>query len=145
MQALAGVLLHVQSSDADPLRLSRGRRHIDPAVLCDGLVELRDLVALGQVGIEVVLAREDGALAHLAVDGQGGQRGVLDGLGVEHRQRAGQAQADRADIRVGGRAEVVGATAKGLGRGEQLDVDFETNDGLVLGQDFRSERGGRHI
>ena len=113
-----------------------GRGHVDPAVFGDGLVELRDLVALGQVGIEVVLAGEDGALAHFAVDGQRGQRGELDGLGVEHRQRAGQAQADRADVGVGRRAEMIGATAEGLGSGEQLHVDFESDDGLVLGQDF---------
>ena len=113
------------------------RGHVDPAMLGDGLVELRDLVALGQVGIEVILARKDGALAHLAVDGQRGQRGKLDGLGVEHRQRAGQPQADRADVGVRRRAEVIGATAEGLGGGEQLHVDFESDDGLVLGQNFR--------
>ena len=107
---------------------------VDPAVLGDGLVELRDLVALGQVGIEVVLAREDGALADLAVEGERGQRGELDGLGVEHGQRAGQAEADRADIGIGRGAEVVGAAAEGLGRGEQLDVHFEPDDGLVFGQ-----------
>ena len=119
------------------------RRHLDPAVLGDGLVELRDLVALGQVGIEVVLAREDGALAHLAVDGQRGQRGKLDGLRVQHRQRAGQPQAHRADVGVGRRAKVVGATAEGLGGGEQLHVDFESDHGLVLGQDFRRQQQRR--
>ncbi len=120
-------------------------RHVNPAVLGQGLVELRNLVALGQVGIEVVLARKDGALAHLAVDGQRGQRGELDGLGVEHRQSARQPQAHRADVGVGRRAEVIGATAEGLGGGEQLHVDLEADDGLVLGQDFRRKRGGRHI
>ncbi len=113
-------------------------------MLGDGLVELRNLVALGQVGIEIIFAREDGALAHRAVQRQRGQRGKLDGLGVEHRQRAGQPQAHRADVGVGRRAETVGATAEGLGRGEQLHVDFEPDDGLVLGQNFRSESGGGH-
>ena len=115
-------------------------------MLCDGLVELRNLVALGQVGVEVVFAREDGALAHLAVECQGGQRGKLDGLGVEHRQCAGQAETNRADVGVGRGAEMIGAAAKGLGGGEQLHVDFESDDGLVLGQDFRGQTGsGRHI
>ncbi len=68
VQALAGVFFHVQARDTDALRASVCGRHIDPAMLGDGLVELRDLVALGQVGIEVVFAREDGALAHLAVE-----------------------------------------------------------------------------
>ena len=123
-----------------------GGGHVDPAVLGDRLVELRNLVALGQVGIEVVLAREDGALAHLAVERQRGQRGELDGLGVEHRQRAGQPEADRADVGVGRGAEVVGAAAEGLGGGQQLHVDFESDDGLVLGQNFRGQTGsGGHI
>ena len=110
--------------------------HVDPAVLGNGLVELRDLVALGQVGIEVVFARKDGALAHLAVEGERGERGKLDSLGIEHRQRARQPQAHRADVGVGRRAKMIGATAEGLGSGEQLHVDFESDDGLVLGQDF---------
>ena len=121
------------------------RGHVDPAMLGQRLVELRNLIALGQVGIEVILAGEDGALAHLAVDGQRGQRGELDGLLIQHRQRAGQSQADRADVGVGRRAEMIGATAEGLGRGEQLHVDLEADDGLVFGHDFRRKSGGWHI
>ena len=119
--------------------------HVDPAVLGQRLVELRNLVALGQVGIEIILAGEDGALAHLAVDGQRSQRGKLDGLRVQHRQSAGQAQAHRADIGVGSRAELIGATAEGLGRGEQLHVDLEADDWLVFGHDFRRKSGDRHV
>ena len=98
VNALAGVIFHVQARDANPLGAAVRRGHIDPAVLGDGLVELRDLIALGQIGIEVVFAREDRALAHLAVDSQRGQRGKLDGLRVQHRQRPRQPQADRADV-----------------------------------------------
>ncbi len=144
VEALAGVFFHVQPGDADALHGAVRCGHLDEAVLGDGLVELRYLIALWQVGIEIVLACEDGALADLAADGQGGERGELDGLPVQNRQRAGQPQADRADVGVGRRAKMIGATAKSLGRGEQLDVDFESNDGLVLGQDFRSESSG-HI
>ena len=102
VETLAGVLFHVQAGDADALCSSVGRGNLDESMLGDGLVELRDLVALGQVGIEVIFAGEDGALTHLAVDGQRGQRGKLDGLLVEHRQGAGQAQANRADVGIGG-------------------------------------------
>jgi hypothetical protein len=111
-------------------------------VLGDGLVELRDLVALGRVGVEVVLAREDAGLADLAVDGLGREHGELDAFAVEHRQRAGQAEADGADVGVGLAAVLVDAAAEGLGLGEQLDVDFEADDGLVLGEDFRRPRCG---
>ena len=60
-------------------------------------------------------------------------------------KRPRQPQADRADVGVRRRAEVIGATAKGLGGGEQLHVDFEPDHGLVLGQNIGRERGGRHI
>ena len=145
VEALAGILFHVQACDADAFCAAIAGGHVDPAVLGQGLVKLRNLIALGQVGIEVVLAGEDGTLAHLAVDGQRGQRGKLDGLFVEHRQSAGQSQAHRADVGVGGRAELIGATAEGLGGGEQLHVHLEAYDGLVLGHDFRRKSGGGHI
>ena len=69
-----------------PMRLIRRRsrrlRGREQAVLGDGLVELGDLVALGVVGVEVVLAGEDAGLADLAVDGFGGEHGELDRLAL---------------------------------------------------------------
>ena len=58
VHTLAGVLFHVQSCDADTLCSFR-RWHIDPAVLAERLVELGDLVAFRQVGIEIIFARKD--------------------------------------------------------------------------------------
>ena len=58
-------------------------------------VVLRDLVALGQVGIEVVLPREDRLGMDPAAQRQGGARGELDGAAVQDRQRAGKAETDR--------------------------------------------------
>ena len=40
---------------------------------------------------------------------------------------------------------MIGATAEGLGRGEQLHVDLEADDGLVLGHYFRRKSSGGHI
>ena len=57
VDGLAGVLLEMQPGDADALRAAV-EGHVEPAVLGQGLVVLRDLVTLGQVGVEVVLARE---------------------------------------------------------------------------------------
>ena len=51
-------------------------------------VVLGDLVALGQVGIEVVLAVEDRARRDLAAERHAHHQPVVDGLGVDHRQRA---------------------------------------------------------
>ena len=121
------------------------RGNFDPAMLGQRLVVLRNLVALGQIGIKVVFAREDRALAHLAVERQRGQRGKLDGLLVQHGQRSGQPQANRANVGVRIRAEPVGATAKRLGRREQLHVHFEADHGLVFRQNVRRDGCGRHI
>ena len=74
-----------------------------------GLVVLGDLVALGQVGIEVVLAVEDRPRRELAAERQPDHQPEVDRLGVGDRQRAGQAEADRAGVRVGRLAE---ATAR---------------------------------
>ena len=108
---------------------------VKPAVFGDGLVELGDLVALGVVGVEVVLAGEDAGLADLAADGSGGEDGELDGLAVEDGEGAGEAEAGGAGVGVGLAAVFVDASAEGLGLGEELDVDLEADDGWLLGED----------
>ena len=69
VEAFAGVLFHVEAGDADAF-CAVAVGIVDVAVLGERLVVLRDLVALGQVGVEVVFAGEDGAFADLAVEGQ---------------------------------------------------------------------------
>ena len=144
MNALARVLFHVQARNADALRPAVRRRHLNPAMLSQRLVELRNLVALGQVGIEVVLPRENRPLAHLAVDRQRSQRGKLHRLGIQHRQRAGQPQAHRANVGVGRGAKLVGTAAKRLAGGQQLHVHFKADYRLVLGQNLWRKRCGGH-
>ncbi len=134
----------MEAGDADAFCACRGG-DVDVAVLGEGLVELGDLIALGQVGVEVVFAGEDGAFADLAVESERGEGGELNGAAVEDGQRTGEAEADGADVGVGRRAEFVGAAAEGLGLGEELDVDLEADDGFVFGADFGRERdGGGH-
>ena len=53
------------------------------------LVVLRNLVALGQVGIEIILAREDGSFVDAAMQRHRRQGGKLHDFLVEHRQGAG--------------------------------------------------------
>jgi hypothetical protein len=135
VHAFARVLFHVQPRDADALDAGR-RGDVDEAVLGERLVELRDLIALGEIGIEVIFAGEDRAFADLAMEGERGQRGEFDCAPIQDGQRARQAEADRTDVGIGRRSEAVGAAAEGLGLGEELDVDFEPDDGLVFGADF---------
>ena len=114
---LAGVLLHVDARDADaPRPASAAGLDLEPAARREGLLVLRDLVALREVGVEVVLAREDRARVHLAVGGEGHAQRQLDGAAVEHRQRAGQREADRAGVEVRRVAVAHGAGAEQLAR-----------------------------
>ena len=78
---LARVLLEVRTFDADP----RAVGELQPPVDVERKVVLADLVVLGHVGIEVVLAVED-RRPHLAVQGRADPHGQLDGLAVEHGQ-----------------------------------------------------------
>ena len=102
--------------------MSRGRssrraeRHA--AVRRERPVELRDLISLGQIGIEVVLAREDRDVrCTVHSERERGADRQLDGVRVQHRQRA-RAARDRPDrcCAFGARAEVGGAAAEDLRR-----------------------------
>ena len=121
VDAFAGVFFEVEAGDADGLQ-NRVAGDVeggdgDGPVLGDGLVELRDLVALGGVGVEVVFAGEDAGFADLAADGAGGENGELDGTAVEDGKGAGEAEAGGADVGVGLSAVAVEAAAEGLGLG----------------------------
>ena len=133
VQQLAGVLLHVHARDADVVVgtpvVAAGP---DQAVGRQRLLVLRNLVALGQIGIEVILAREDRGLVNGAAQGERRANGTIHRASVQHRQRPGQAEAHGTDVRVGLRAERGAAAAEDLGGGQQLRMDLEADDGLVL-------------
>ncbi len=131
VQALARVFFQVQAGDADLLRAAVDL-DLDGAMLGQRLVVLRNLVALGQVGIEIILAGKDRSFVDAAVQRHGRQRGELHCLAVQHRQGSRQAQADGTDVGVGRIAEVGGAGAENLGRGQKLDVHLQPDDRLVL-------------
>ena len=123
---LAGVLFDVRAHDADADAVGQ----VEPAVDVDRLVVLADLVVLRHVGIEVVLAVEDRALRTSQCSAVPIAQGELDCPLVEHRQRAGQPEADRADVGVRFVAEGVAAPAEQLRRRGELAVHLETDDRL---------------
>ncbi len=109
-------------------------------------VVLGDLVALGQVGIEVVLAVEDRVRRDLAAEREAELHGPVHGLAVEHGQRAGMREADRAGARVRLGAPLVRAAAEHLRARLQLHVDLEADDGFPghcepPGDEVEAERG----
>src|SRR5690606_9877555 len=124
------ILLEVDAADPHALHGPARLFHLQPAVRRQRLIELRDLVPLGQVRIEVVLAREPADLVHRAVQAERGARAQLHRAPVHDRQRAGQPETHRADVRVRRGAELGRVRAEQLGRGRELDVDLEADDGL---------------
>ena len=130
MQALAGVVLHVQAGDADALLLAFG---FDIQIARERQRQLvhRNLVALGQVGVEIVFARKTRVWLDFAVNGQRSAQSQLERAFIKHRQRPGQTEAHGAGIGIRRRAKFCRAAAKGLGDGLELGVHFEADDGFV--------------
>ena len=134
MQQLGRILFEMHPHDSSPLSLAI-QVDLQPAVAGDRQVVLRDLIALDQVGVGVVLPIELVALVDGAIQGQTGEDRGIDSRLVDHRQHAGHPHADRADPRVGRRRLIVGgAVAEHLAAGQELCVDLEADDRLVLGR-----------
>jgi len=123
---LAGVLLHVDAPDADALPRAADL-DLDVTVLSDGQFVLGDLVALGQVGVEIVLTREAALAGDRAAGGERHAQGIVHHGPVEHGQHPRHAQADRAGVGVGRRAELGRTAAENLGSGLELGVNLKTN------------------
>src|SRR6476661_6381850 len=92
---LRRILLEVRADDADAAALD-----VEVPGPADRLVVLADLVRLGAVRIEVVLAMEPRPLGNLAVQGQPDRQRLLDRRLVDHRQLARVAEAERTGERV---------------------------------------------
>ena len=99
VHVLGGVLLEVRPNDPD-LELAVGRRQRQLPVDAERLVVLGDLVALGQVGIEVVLPVEDARSAISQPRARPSRIVISIASRVRHGQRPGMRQADRAGARV---------------------------------------------
>src|SRR6478609_8274061 len=100
------------------------------AVCARRLIVLRDLIALWQIGIEVVLAREHRRVGNLASEREPELDRPLDRAPVHDGERTREAEADRACLRVLARAEAHRAAAEHLRPRLQLDVDLEPDHGL---------------
>src|SRR6185436_3778369 len=125
VQGLARVLLEMGARETNHLLA-----HFHLTALHDRQLVLADLVALRQVGIEVVLAGEDRARIDLAVDGETELDGALDGSAIHHRQHARQGNVDRRSLAVWRGAE------SGRGAGEHLAARRELRVRLDADDDF---------
>ena len=89
---------------------------------------LRDLVALRQVGIEVVLAREDRTLMNLESERQSGARAQLNHPPIQNRKRTRQTETHRTRVRVRLIAKARRASTEDFRFGAELGVDLQPDD-----------------
>ncbi len=100
MQAFARVFFQVGTHQAHCFHLI-AQQKADGAALHHRNFKLADLVALGQIRIEIVFARKHRILGHLGAHGQAKLNGALHGCFVHHWQHTGQGQVHGASLRIG--------------------------------------------
>src|ERR1019366_10561073 len=86
VQRLPGILFEMRAGQCDFDRAACGRNDRNRAALHDRNLVLRYLVALRQIGVEVILAREYAALVDRAANRQAESDRALDRALVPHRQ-----------------------------------------------------------
>ena len=112
----------------DSARAAVFEHDVDSAAVHDRQLVLADLIALRQIRVEVVLAREHGAPRDLAVRREAELDGHRDGFGVQHGQHARVAQVDEARLTVRRRAVSRRRAGEDLGFRRELRVDLEADD-----------------
>ena len=134
VQRLAGVLFQVRARDPDALDRCRPRARCRRAAADDRQLVLADLVALGQIRIEVILAREHRAPRDARVDRQPELHRHAHRLGVEHRQHARIGQVDQVGLSVGRRAVGGRRAREDLRARRKLGMDLQPDDGFPFHQ-----------
>ena len=130
VQALARVLFQMQPLDAD--RDSLAAQQIDDhfALADDRVLVLADLIALRQVGVEIVLPVEDRVEIDLRLQPEPGADGLGDAALVDHRQHAGHGGIDQAHMAVRLASEFGRGAGEQLGVGGNLRMDLHADHHL---------------
>jgi hypothetical protein len=121
----------ISTSSNSPLSV-RADGNDDLALADDRLLELRNLVALRQVRIEIVLAVEDASVVDLRLQPEAGAHGLADALLVDDGQHAGHGGIDQRDIGVRLGAEFGRGAGEQLGIGNHLGMDFHADDNFPV-------------
>jgi len=100
VQRFAGVLLKMEALDADAHALAVDV-DLDFALADHRLFVLRDLIALRQIRVEVVLAVEHAFQIDLGLETQAGADRLRHALLVDHRQHARHRRIDQRNVAVG--------------------------------------------
>ena len=93
-----GVLFQMDALDPD--QTGDAGAHFDQhfTLADDGVVKWRNLIALRQVGVEIVLAVKGRAQIDLRLQPQPGPDRLLDAVFVDHRQHPRHRRIDKGDV-----------------------------------------------
>ncbi len=114
MHGFTRILLQMQPGDADMLDRAVLQLDLDIAGAHDRLLELADLIAIGQIGIKIVLAVKARDEVDLRLQPQPGAHRLGHAFAVDDRQHPGKARIHEADMRIGR------AAISGRGAGEEF-------------------------
>src|SRR6185295_14900481 len=137
MDIFSSIFLEVQTRNRNLLYLpfdrvtsviAFGGHYLELAVCGKWPVVLRDLIALGQVWIEVVLARKNRLVVDAKTKSQRRARAQFHRATIQHRQRARQTQADRASVFVGLVAKARRAATENFRLGAQLSMNLKADN-----------------
>src|SRR5687768_9179274 len=99
MRKFPGILLQMDATNPY-LFYACFRFDLDSPIRGEWLIVLRDLVALGEVRVEVIFACENTFGVDFAIERQPDSDRQLDGFFVENRERARLTCANRTDIMI---------------------------------------------
>ena len=125
----ARVFLHVGAGYVDGFHFV-AHHDFQLAVFHNRQVQLADLIAFGQVGIEIVFAVEHVFAVDGGVQRQAELNRFFHHFAVHHRQRARQRAFHHAGVRVRLCAEGGACAAENFGLCVELDVDFQADYGF---------------
>ena len=128
MDGFAGILLKMRTRDADGFNVPVVELYLYGSLADHRQFILRNLISLGQVGIEIIFACKHGTAGHSGIDRQPKFHRHAHCLGIEHRQHAGETEIDCTGLSVGFSTIGRGGTGKYFATRSQLGMDFQTND-----------------
>ena len=127
MHGFSGVLLQVGASDSNAFGRAVVELDLQLPVLHDRELVLADLIPLGKVRIEVVLARKDRAGRDRGVRGKAEHHRHAQDCLVEYRQHAGKSQIYGAGLSVGLGPDRSRRAGEDLAPSRELRVNLESH------------------
>jgi len=145
MNGFAGVLFKVNPLDPHQTRDAGRQVNQHLAHSHDGMVKLADLIALRQVGVEIVLAVKGRGQVDLRLQAQPGAHRLFNAKLVDHRQHPRHRGIDEGDVRIRLGPDLCGRPREQFGPAGDLGVNLHPDHQFPIalrpGNDFRF-RGG---